>query len=52
MHDAFDPGVLVWLLGQFPIRPLPKMLGPLTDAELLVFREDLRERLRRLAVPE
>lgn len=49
---GIDPGVLAWLLGQFPIRPLPKMLGPLTDAELLVFREDLRERLRRLAVPE
>jgi hypothetical protein len=28
------------------------ILEPLTEAELLVFRDALRERLRRLAVPE
>jgi hypothetical protein len=49
---GIDPGVLVWLLGQFPTRPLPKMLEPLTEAELVTFRDELRERLRRLAVPE
>lgn len=49
---GMDPGVLAWLLGQFPVRPLPMMLVPLTEAELLVFRDDLRERFRRLSVPE
>ncbi len=49
---GIDPGVLVWLLGQFPTRPLPKMLEPLTEAELLAFRDDLRERLRKQTIPE
>lgn len=48
---GIDPGVLGWLLGQFPTRPLPVMLEPLGEAELMRFRDDLRERLRRLAVP-
>jgi hypothetical protein len=47
-----DPGVLAWLLGQFPVRPLPMMLEPLTEADLLAFRDVLRERFRRLAVPD
>lgn len=46
-----DPGVLAWLLGQFPVEPLPQMLEPLTEDELREFRDSLRERLRRLAVP-
>jgi hypothetical protein len=49
---GIDAGVLAWLLGQFPTRPLPQMLVPLTEAELRAFRDGLRERLRRLAVPE
>lgn len=48
---GIDPGVLAWLLGQFPIAPLPTMLVPLTEDELRSFRDDLRERFRRLAVP-
>lgn len=48
---GIDPGVLTWLLGQFPVRPLPRMLEPLTEAELTAFRDALRERFRRLAVP-
>jgi len=48
---GIDPGVLGWLLGQFPTKPLPVMLEPLGEAELMRFRDDLRERLRRLAVP-
>jgi hypothetical protein len=48
---GIDPGVLAWLLGQFPTRPLPQMLAPLTEQELDVFRETLRERLRRAVVP-
>jgi Nucleotidyl transferase AbiEii toxin, Type IV TA system len=49
---GIDPGVLAWLLGQFPVRPLPMMLEPLTEADLLAFRDVLRERFRRLAVPD
>jgi hypothetical protein len=49
---GIDPGVLAWLLGKFPVRPLPEMLEPLTESELERFRDDLCERLRRAAVPE
>lgn len=49
---GIDPGVLAWLLGQFPVRPLPMMLEPLTEMDLLAFLDALRERFRRLAVPE
>jgi hypothetical protein len=48
---GIDPGVLAWLLGQFPVEPLPIMLVPLDPAELRAFRDNLRERFRRLAVP-
>lgn len=47
-----DPGVLAWLLRDFPVEPLPKMLSPLTVDELRAYRDDLRERFRRLAVPK
>lgn len=49
---GIDPGVLAWLLGEFPVEPLPTMLEPLTSDELRAFRDDLRERLRRAATPE
>ncbi len=49
---GMDPGVLAWLLGQFPTRPMPMMLEPLTEAELRAFRDALGERFRQLAVPE
>jgi hypothetical protein len=49
---GIDPGVLAWLLGQFPVRPLPRMLEPLSEAELLAYRDALRGRFRRLAVPD
>ncbi|MBI3400152.1 MAG: nucleotidyl transferase AbiEii/AbiGii toxin family protein [Acidobacteria bacterium] len=48
---GIDPGVIAWLLGQFPVEPLPVMLMPLGVVELRAFRDDLRERFRRLAVP-
>ncbi len=48
---GIDPGVLAWLLGQFPLRPLPTMLAPLTEDDLSRFRDDLRERMRRAALP-
>jgi len=49
---SIDPGVLAWLLGQFPVEPLPQMLERLLPGELAVFRDALAERLRRLAVPD
>lgn len=48
---GIDPGVLAWLLGSFPVEPLPIMLEPLTPGELREFRDDLRERLKRLTLP-
>ena len=48
---GIDPGAMAWLLGQFPTSPLPTMLQPLREEELRRFRDDLRERFRRLAVP-
>jgi hypothetical protein len=48
---GLDPGVLAWLLGQFPIDPLPRMLLPLDRGELLAFRDSLADRLRRVASP-
>ena len=48
---GIDPGVIAWLLGQFPVEPLPVVLSPLTKDELLEYRDGLRERMRRLAVP-
>jgi predicted nucleotidyltransferase component of viral defense system len=47
-----DPAILAWLLRQFPVAPLPTMLLPLSSEELLQFRDELAERLRRLAVPD
>ena len=49
---SIDPGVLAWLLAEFPVEPLPQMLEPLPHGELKVFRDVLAERLRRLAVPD
>src|SRR5262249_3870232 len=48
---GIDPGVLAWLLGQFPIEPMPVMLLPLSANELMSFRDELRDRLKRAALP-
>jgi hypothetical protein len=48
---GIDPGIIAWLLGQFPVEPLPVMLIPLDVAELRAFRDDLRERFRRISIP-
>ncbi|MEA2600410.1 MAG: hypothetical protein QOF89_1402 [Acidobacteriota bacterium] len=45
-----DPGVLAWLLSQFPTRPLPSMLEPLSSEQLEKFRDELAEKLRRSEV--
>lgn len=46
-----DPGVIAWLLGQFPVEPLPIMLVPLDSNDLRLFRDQLSARFRRLALP-
>ena len=48
---GIDPGILAWLVGQFPVTPLPRMLQPLDSAELLAFRDDLANRLRLHTLP-
>ncbi len=47
---GIDPGVLAWLLSQFPTHPLPSMLEPLSSEQLEKFRDELAERLRRSEV--
>jgi len=49
---GLDPGILAWLLRDFPIAPLPQMLEPLDGETLRAFRDLLRERFRRIALPE
>jgi hypothetical protein len=48
--SGIDPGVLAWLVAQFPTRPLPAMLKPLTIDQLEKFRDLLAETLRRSAI--
>ncbi len=43
---GIDPGVLAWLLSEFPVDPLPMMLEPLEPGELRQYRDELAERLR------
>jgi hypothetical protein len=46
-----DPVVLAWLLAQFPTSPLPVMLEPLSSGQLVVFRNELADRLKSGAKP-
>jgi hypothetical protein len=46
-----DPGVLAWLLDQFPVQPLPMMILDLSIDELRAFRSELSNRLRQMALP-
>lgn len=46
---GIDPGILAWLLVQFPVEPLPEMLEPLTVEALRDFRDRLARRLREIA---
>lgn len=48
---GIDPGILSYLLREFPTSPLPMMLEPLDQATLLSFRNDLSERFRAVGVP-
>jgi hypothetical protein len=49
---GIDPGVLAWILAQFPIHPLPVMLEPLTTEQLKQFRDSLAEKFRSHAVKQ
>jgi hypothetical protein len=42
---------MAWLLREFPTKPMPQMLLPLEQAELVRYRDDLAERMRKVAVP-
>jgi hypothetical protein len=46
-----DPGILAWLLRNFPVSPMPGMLDPLQESELAEYRDQLAERMRQLALP-
>lgn len=48
---GIDPGVLAWLLHQFPVEPLPTMLTSLTVDDLRRYRDDLADRFKRLSRP-
>jgi hypothetical protein len=48
---GIDPGILAWLLRDFPTSPLPQMLVPLSPGEVVRFRDELAERFRRAALP-
>lgn len=49
--SGIDPGVLAWLMTQFPIEPMPTMLEPLSPEELRLFRDQLRDRFKALSLP-
>jgi hypothetical protein len=51
LDAGIDPGVLAWLLRDFPTSPLPTMLVPLSKEGLMGFRDELAERFRRIALP-
>jgi hypothetical protein len=48
---GIDPGVMAWLLKSFPTEPLPSLLLPLSPEDLRRFRDELAERLKRIAIP-
>ena len=48
---GIDPSVLAWLLGQFPVSPMPIMPVPLEEEELQSFRDRLRERFQQISLP-
>lgn len=46
-----DPGILSFLLKDFPVAPLPIMLEPLDESTLIAFRRDLSMRFRIAGLP-
>lgn len=47
-----DPSTLAWLVRDFPVRPMPLMLEPLSEADLVQYRDDLAQRFKRLAIDD
>ncbi len=43
---GIDPGIVAWLLSEFPTRPLPQMLESLSSKELEEFRDRLAIRFK------
>jgi hypothetical protein len=50
--SGIDPGILAWLLAQFPTTPLPQMLEPLSEEQLLQFRDELALRFKKRVTQE
>jgi hypothetical protein len=48
---GIDPGILAWLLKNFPVEPLPRMIETITVEELRAYRDALAERLKILSRP-
>ena len=48
---GIDPGILAWLLKNFPVEPLPRMIENITVEELRAYRDALAERLKILSRP-
>lgn len=46
---GIDPGVLAWLLREFPVQPLPVMLADLHTDELRAYRDALANRFKAIA---
>lgn len=51
LDAGLDPGVLAWLLHDYPLAPLPRMLVPFSVEELRAYRDELARRFKALAVP-
>ena len=47
---GIDPAILAWLIKLIPVQPLPRMLASLSEDELSQYRQDLSERIKRIAV--
>ena len=48
--SGVDPGILAWLLKDFPLEPMPVMLQPVTAQELREYRDGLARRFKALSV--
>jgi hypothetical protein len=47
---GMDPSSLAWLIREFPVRPLPVMLQPLSEIELAQYRDHLVERFKQFTI--
>ena len=47
---GIDPGILAWLIRDFPTAPMPIMLKALAESELVAYRDALAQRFKQLTV--